>query len=126
MNNDWKIDVFYLQGLLQQTYINANDSYETLRTYEGNTKYQIAVNFLSMSYQSYLVASQFYHSNTDIQREEFDNYFLAYEDFKFEMNRVIVQKDPNTLLMIRLLDQIHSSIVEVNKLIENIQGSGTR
>ncbi len=126
MGENWKSDVFYLQGLIQQAYTDVNDSYESLETYDGDKKYQLAVSFLGMSYQGYLFAKQFYYGNKDIQRGEFDNYFGAYENFKFEMNKVISERGTNTSWLFSRLEQFNASMVEVNKLIDNIKPTGTR
>jgi len=111
---------------MQQTYTDVNDSYESLENYDGDMRYQLAISFLGMSYQGYLFAKQFYYGNEDIQRGEFDDYFEAYENFKFEMNKVISEKDKNTSWLFSRLEQFNASLVEVNKLIDNIKPSSAR
>jgi hypothetical protein len=89
------VSVSYMQDLLHSIFSDASDAYVVLSNHDGDTKYILSLNYLSMSYQSYLEMRRVYHNN-QLEHYEIDPFFRAYDDFKFQLKQIITEKDNNT------------------------------
>ena len=84
-----------LQELYQDIYLNSDNAYDILEKYDGDNKYLIATNYLSMAHNSYLQAI-IYISNNSMQRNDLEEFLSDFKKFKFEFDQVTVKKDKNT------------------------------
>lgn len=118
-HDDRKFDVFYIRELLQTAYSDARDAYGAISNYEDDMKYHISLNYLNLSFQSYLAAKTFYYSHEEIQHFEFDDFFNRYEHFKDQLKQVITKKDQNTSWLYSAYEDLKQSMTELNQFIDN-------
>jgi hypothetical protein len=113
--------VSYMQDLLHSTFSDASDAYEVLSSHEGDTKYILSLNYLSMSHQSYLEMRKVYHTN-QLEHYEIDPFFRAYDDFKFQLKQIITDKDTNSSW---LMSQ-YNALTECKNSVDEFLGNWIR
>lgn len=92
------------------SYTDANEGCEALEEHEEDAKYSIALTYLGMSQQSHLELMRVYREN-DLDHHEIESYFSVYEEFVYQLKRVITVKDQNT----SWLSETHDRLVECFK-----------
>lgn len=106
--------VYYFQQIIKMAYSDANEAYEALEKHEQNSKYNIALGYLSMSQRSHLEALRIYWEN-EIDHREVESFFNAYEAYAFQLKQVITEMDENT----SWLYSAHQELIESWKSIDD-------
>ncbi|WP_141432428.1 hypothetical protein [Bacillus sp. 03113] len=116
-----KDDVFYLKRLLDNLFNDVVSSYEALLFIEDDTKFQISQGFLILANQHYVEASRFYYDNEVVQREEYENFFSCYLNFKSEISTVLTRRDENNTWVRGSYNNLIKSMDNLTFSIKNLQ-----
>lgn len=109
-------DVSYFQELMKTAFSDAYEAYEALENYDGDIKYVIALNYLNLSFQSYVELKRVIHES-ELHHYEIESFFTAYEEYKFQFKKVITQKDKNTSWLIGTHDRLFESWKSTNEFL---------
>lgn len=90
-----------------------------LSNYEGDLKYSLSLNYLSMSNQCYLEMKRVYRFNR-LNHYEIEPFFRDYEEFKLQLKQVITEeKDDNTSFLSSSYDTFTKSKKSDNEFLSN-------
>jgi hypothetical protein len=116
---DMVFAVSYMQDLMVKTFSDASDAYEVLSSeHDKAIKYSLSLNYLSMSYQSFLEMRRVYHQY-HLEHNEIEVFFSDYEDFKLQLKEVITHKDTNTSWLTSKYNNLVEKKKSVNEFITN-------
>lgn len=121
MSEDVKLsieNVGYFQELLHITFSDVSDSYEVLNNYDGDLKYILSQNYLTMSHQSFLKLKRVHHEY-GLHHYEIDSFLSGYEDYKFQLKQVITERDSNTSWLSSTFEKLQETKNQVNEFVSN-------
>ncbi|GIP08206.1 hypothetical protein J1TS5_03760 [Paenibacillus macerans] len=110
-------NVYHFRKIIYLSYSDANEAYEALEKYDDDSKYSIVLGYLAMSQQSYLEAMRIYFEK-ELDHYEIENFFTAYEEYIFQLKKVITDKDQNT----SWLFTSHEKLMDCWKSVDNFLG----
>lgn len=117
--NEWKYNLGELQELMRYSFMHAEEAYEALAEHEGDTKYQISLGYLNLSFASFLEMRRLYHRDEYLQRGEIESYFKAYDHYIFQLKEVITQRDKNTSWLFSSYESLKEYWIWLNKFIDD-------
>lgn len=116
--NEMINDASYLQELMQSSYTDALSAYESMENYDGDARYIVALNFLLMSQQSYIELKRLLHEK-ELEHYELAPFFTSYEDYKFQLKKVIEDKDRNTSWLYSAYNKLKENWISANEFLLN-------
>lgn len=105
------------QELMKYSYMDAEESYEVLGNHEDDLKYQLSLGYLNLSFVSYLQLKDMYARNIDLQHYEIEPFFSSYDNYIFELKKVITKKDNNTSWLYSAYSNLKENWIHINKFI---------
>lgn len=112
--------IFQIQTLVEkirESYNPANYSYKVIDS-DFDDKYLLSLEFLNNATMNLLAAKNYYETHEDLERHDFEDYFKAFSDYKFELFKVIEEKDRNTSWLSSRKDSLDYAKRNVEKLLE--------
>jgi hypothetical protein len=109
--------VSYFQELMHMAYSDAIEAYDSLEKYEGDNKYIIALNFLNMANQNYLEVKRVNHEY-ELDHNEINPFFEAFDHYKFQFKQVISEKDKNTSWLFSAKEDLIARWKEADEFIK--------
>ncbi|ARU63684.1 hypothetical protein CBW65_23670 [Tumebacillus avium] len=118
-------DVSYMQELMRAAFWDAYEAYEALHNNHGDQRFSIAMNYLVLSHQSYVELNRMKHEK-DLSHYEIDGFLTAYDEYKFELKKVITAKDENTSWLYSKKEMLLESWKSTNEFLSNYIKSATK
>ena len=111
LNVDFTLSKLYLfKRFMLLSYSDACEAYSALEKHDEDSKYIIALGYLTMSQQSHIELIKA-HCDIGLDHREIDKYMTAYEAYTFQLKQVITDKDTNT----SWLSSTHDSLIDAWK-----------
>jgi len=108
----------YFQVLLTHTVSDARDAYDILVEGNDDSKYQLSLTYLNLSFQSYLEAKRVYYSEK-LQHYELEPFFVSYNHFKSQLKQVVNEKDSNITWLSAAHEELLASKKHLDEFITN-------
>ena len=83
-SEDLLYNASYLQEKIHSAYVDAIEAYDVLEKHDTEVRYQLSLDYLSMSFQSYLEAKRVYFE-AKMEHYDIDPFFQAYDHYKFQL-----------------------------------------
>lgn len=114
--------IFQVQTLvdkIRESYNPANCSYKVIDS-DFDDKYLLSLEFLNNATMNLLAAKNYYENHEDLERHDFEDYFKAFSDYKFELFQVIEEKDQNTSWLSSRKDTLDSAKRDIEDLLKTM------
>lgn len=103
---------------IRDSYIAAHCSYEVITESDGDDKYGLSLGFLNNASMYVIAAKTYYESHGEIERHDFEAYFEAFSNFKYELCEAIKDKDKNLTWLSSRKDSLDYAKRNVEGLLE--------
>lgn len=117
-NEKWAYQLNLLLDLGRDVYVNSINSYECLEKYDGDNQYFIAANYLGMAHNAYLSLLIFIEKNA-LEGSEVNEFISAFNEYKIQLDEVIVKKDKNTSWLYSANNNLIKSYKRFNDVISS-------
>ncbi|MCU7712460.1 hypothetical protein OK414_14670 [Priestia sp. JV24] len=118
-NEEFLYNVSYLQEKLDDAFSDARASYKVLEKQDSDLRYQLSLTYMNMSFQSYIEAKRIY-KEAHLEHHEFEGFFEAYKNYKFELKQVIIEKDQNTSWLYSRYETLSKEKKELDLFIKGV------
>ena len=105
--NTFPDKVLHFQSFVDSAVDDIRSSYEVLKEQESNDRYQLALSYMSMSWQSHLEAKKLY-TDPILHSPSIEYLFKAYNVYKATLKRIINGKEQNT----EYLDEAYNELIK--------------
>ena len=110
---------------IRESYNAAFISYEVIIESDDQDKYILAMEFINNVTLHFISAKDYYESDSDLERHDFETYFEAFSNYKFELFQVIKEKDKNTSWLGSRRDSLVTAKKDVEDIFDILKGTST-
>lgn len=98
---------------IRDAYTSAISAFEALNSLDDSQRFVMAMQLLNNAELINGFAKQYYQNHEDIERAEFESYFEAYREYRYQFIKVIEEKDSNTSWLIGKKDDLEEAKASV-------------
>lgn len=81
---------------IRDAHTSATSAFDALHNLDNNERYVTAMQLLNNAETINGFAKQYYLNHEDIERAEFESYFEAYREFRYQFMEIVKEKETNT------------------------------
>lgn len=107
-----------LVAKIRESYNPAVYSFEIVIDTDSDDRYLLALEYLNNATMNLLAAENYYETHRDLERHDFDSYFEAFSEYKFQLLKVVKENDRNKSWLSSKKDSLETAKRNVEKFLE--------